>query len=144
VGLRIDQLTPEIIRGMSQEDQAKFGPGIHLPDEYRPPMKTDKLERNEQRQFANWCLLKGYAIIWHSTAHRSKATPGAPDFALTVNSKPLAIEFKRDYSCKLSKDQEEWRALHERNGGIYRVVYSAHEAIAVTESFKGVQVELIL
>jgi VRR-NUC domain len=124
---------------MSAKDQEYYGftqPGIHEPYEIdaHPPVKTGKLERDEQRQFANHCLLKGYAPVWHSTAHRSKASIGCPDFIVTVNAETLYIEFKR-VGCDLSPDQKEFRKRVEANGGLYFVVFSADEAIALTNKY---------
>jgi hypothetical protein len=127
MGIRI---SPHLIKLMDPADQAFYQPGVHpkYEDDHHPPPKTDKLEREEQRQFANYCLLHGYSMIWHSTHKRSTGTVGAPDFSIWVNRKSLCIEFKRP-GCNLSPDQEAWRATHEGQGCVYYVVYSALEAI---------------
>jgi hypothetical protein len=111
-------------------DRAFFEPGVHpkYEEDHHPPPKTDKLEREEQRSFANYCLLHGYSMIWHGTHKRSTGTEGSPDFAIWVNGKSLCIEFKRP-GATLSPDQEEWRAKHEGQGCVYYVVYSHAEAI---------------
>lgn len=146
-------------------DQQRYGdPGFHPPDDPHPPAKTDKLERDEQRSFVNWCLLKDYAFCWHSTHKRSTANLGVPDFIVGLNTTTLWIEFKR-VGEKLSKDQEEFKERLMRQGIVLYVVHSAQEAIALTTQFdepvyppvpapppevieqkirKGVQVELIL
>lgn len=135
MGIRL-QFSPHLIPLMSQEDQAKFGPGIHPPyqEDHHPPPKTDRLERDEQRQFANWCLLKGYAPVWHSTHNRSRASVGCPDFIVTVNGTTLWIEFKR-VGSELSDDQKDFARRLVANGGLHFVVYTAHEAIALTEKY---------
>jgi hypothetical protein len=127
MGIRI---SPHLIKLMDPADQAFYQPGVHpkYENDHHPPVKTDKLEREEQRQFANYCLLHGYSMIWHSTHKRSTGTVGAPDFSIWVNRKSLCIEFKRP-GCNLSPDQEAWRATHEGQGCVYYVVYSALEAI---------------
>jgi hypothetical protein len=129
MGIRI-QFSPHLIKLMDPADQAFYQPGVHPPyeEDHHPPPKTDKLEREEQRQFANYCLLHGYSMIWHSTHKRSTGTVGAPDFSIWVNRKSLCIEFKRP-GGKLSPDQEAWRRTHEGQGCVYYVVYSALEAI---------------
>jgi len=132
---------------MSPEDQAKFG---SLTEEFYsrhpemnpvvPPPKTDKLERDEQRSFANQLLLwnsqgRKIPFVWHSTAHRSKASPGTPDFIVGIAGKVLFIEFKRDYSCQLSPDQQEFCENCLAQQLIFKVVYSAGEAIKLVEEF---------
>jgi hypothetical protein len=101
-------------------------------------MKTDKLEREEQRQFASYCLLHQYPFSWHATNVRSKATPGTPDFWVGVNRVGLWIEFKRDYSSKLSQEQENFARLLEAQGMKLYVVYSCNEAIELVSSFDSV------
>lgn len=130
------QLTPQIIAHMSPEDQAKYAPEVRpsFEDDPHPPPVTDKLEREEQRQFANWCLLKGYATVWHSTAHRSKASIGCPDFLIGVNRVTLWIEFKRAPN-KLSEDQRMFKETLEDQGIPYYIVYSSGEAITLVEQF---------
>jgi hypothetical protein len=132
---------------MSPDDQAQFAYGpegktplaaIDVQPDSHPPPKTDKLEREEQRSFANWVLqqnAKGRKIplIWHSTAHRSKATPGTPDFMVGINGQWLSLEFKRDYASKLSADQVEFKAACDAQHLPYRIVYSAQEAIKLVE-----------
>jgi hypothetical protein len=139
MGIRIDQLSPRLLKMIE--------PGIHPPFEqdHHPAPKNDKLEREEQRQFATWCLLKNYPFCWHSTASRTKATPGVPDFIIGVNRITLWIEFKRP-GYGLSEDQEKFAALLAGVGIQLYVVYSAHEAIALTNQYdrKGVTVKLTL
>ena len=127
--------SPHLIHLMSIADQRTYGPGIHSPDEDHPPAKIDASERKEQGQFASYCLLKDYPFVWHSTHKPSKATPGTPDFWVGVNGASLWIEFKRDYTCKLSPDQETFKAKLEAQGlRLYRV-YSAMEAIELVKYF---------
>jgi len=132
---------------MNPRDQAQIAPETLTSEFYArhpeyapvsPPPKTDRLERDEQREFASWLLLqnsKGRQIpfVWHSTAHRSKATPGTPDFLVGIAGTWLCIEFKRDYTCELSPDQQEFceRCLAQRLA--FHVVYGAAEAIKLVE-----------
>jgi hypothetical protein len=124
--------SPHLIALMSPEDQKKFA---HPRLDVVPPMKTDKLEREEQRQFASYCLLHQYPFSWHATNARSKATPGTPDFWVGVNRCGLWIEFKRDYSSKLSEEQENFARLLESQGLKLYVVYSCNEAMELVNSF---------
>jgi hypothetical protein len=127
---------------MSLEDQAKFAPQSLSSEFYErhpeyapvtPPPKTDKLERDEQRQFVNWCLLHRLPFVWHGTHKRSSANLGVPDFVVGVNGKVLFIEFKRDHGYQLSAEQQAWCELCLAQGLPYRVVYSSGEAIKLVE-----------
>jgi hypothetical protein len=96
--------------------------------------KRDADERREQGDFANWLLLQnsqGRKIpwVWHATHTRSKATPGTPDFFVGINGRSMWIEFKRDDSCKLSREQKEFRSACEVQHVEHYAVYSADEAI---------------
>jgi hypothetical protein len=126
---------PHIVALMSPEDQRKYGPGIHPVDDPHPPLKTDRAEKEEQRQFANYCLLHELPFSWHATNARSRATPGTPDFWVGCNRVGAWIEFKRDPTCKLSEEQEEFGRKLERQGLKLYVVYSAAEAIALLQFF---------
>jgi hypothetical protein len=126
---------PHLLKLLQPADLREFGPGIQPSLDNHPQPKTDRLERDEQKQFANWCLLKGYPFSWHATHTRSKATPGTPDFWVGVAGVGLWIEFKRDHAAKLSAAQEEFgRQLEEQGMRLY-VVYSAAEAIALVQFF---------
>ena len=135
-------MSPHLLRLMSPEDQARYGvvpdtaPALRL-DRSRLP-KAGTAEKKEQASFANWLLLqnsKGRKIpfSWHATHTRSKATPGTPDFWVGINRHGVWIEFKRDYSCKLSPEQEEFRVCCAYQNIEWHVVYSAHEAIQIVE-----------
>jgi hypothetical protein len=130
MGFRIDQLTDRMRCLMSAEDQQAISPkdsSIGAPSR----KKTDTLEREEQSVFANHCLRKGYAFVWHSTAHKTKASLGCPDFIVAVAGTTLWIEFKRP-GGRLSTDQADFRNRLLANRALYWVVYSAAEAIALT------------
>ena len=136
MGWRRNQLTKSVLSRMSPEDQAVYNPaqpGIRpsYAEDHHPPVKTDRLERDEQRQFANWCLLNKYPFVWHATHKRSTANVGCPDFIVGVNKKTLWIEFKRAGE-DLTPDQEAFHGrLHEVGITLY-VCFSAAEAIALT------------
>jgi hypothetical protein len=103
--------------------------------ELHPPPKRSVAERKEQGQFANYLLLKGnIPFCWHSTHTRSKASPGTPDFWVGVNRHSMWIEFKRDYSCQLTAEQESFRQKCEVQQIEWHLVYSAGEAIRIVEA----------
>jgi hypothetical protein len=141
MGIRL-ALSPHLFRLMSPEDQAHYGA---VPDTARGPRldrdpspKTGTAEKKEQGTFASWLLLqnsKGRKIpfCWHATHTRSKATPGTPDFWVGINRHSMWIEFKRDYSCDLSPEQEEFRVCCACQGIEWHLVYSAAEAIQIVE-----------
>jgi hypothetical protein len=121
---------------MSPEDQRTYGPGIQPSLDNHPQPKTDRVERTEQKQFANWCLLNELPFSWHKTNIRSTATPGTPDFWVGVNRMSLWIEFKRDHTCKLSEAQEDFGQKLARQRMTLYVVYSAAEATELVKLFQ--------
>ena len=134
------QVTPEMLRLMNELDQRTYGPGIHPLDDPHPAPKTDKLEREEQRQFASWLMLNGFdGRVWHKTNVASTASPGCPDFIVPVNGITLWIEFKRA-GYDLSPDQEKFRLALEKQGIRLYVVYSAFEAIELMRFFMPISV----
>jgi hypothetical protein len=54
-------------------------------------------------------------------------------FLLGINGRGIWLEFKRDYSCELSPEQEEFRVCCAYQNIEWHVVYSAHEAIQIVE-----------
>jgi hypothetical protein len=79
---------------------------------------------------SRWLRLD-YRLIKHT---RSKATPGTPDFWVGVAGRGLWLEFKRERSCKLSPEHEEFRSACEAQRIEHHVVYSADEAIKLVEN----------
>jgi|SRR5215469_576905 len=143
MGIRVE-FSPHLIPLMSAQDQNFYRPDPNTstaPDpklRIHPPGKRDVAERKEQADFANYLLLqnsKGRRIpfSWHATHTRSKATPGTPDFWVGINRRSMWIEFKKDYSCDLSDEQEEFRQCCEAQCVEMHVVYSAGEAIELVE-----------
>jgi hypothetical protein len=120
---------------MSQEDQKRYGPEVRpsFETDPHPPPVTDKLEREEQRQFANWCLLHLYPFVWHSTAHKTKASLGCPDFVVGAETITFWIEFKRAPN-PLTEVQKDFKERLENQGIPYFIVYSADEAIKLVQS----------
>jgi hypothetical protein len=145
MGVRLS-LSPHLLSLMNNDDRARYGGGatpetqssrIHVDTSNRSH-KRDATERKEQGTFASWLLLQNnngrrIPFVWHATNSRSKATPGTPDFFVGVNGHALWIEFKRDGSCKLTPEQEEFRLGCEAQRIEHHVVYSAAEAIAIVE-----------
>jgi hypothetical protein len=128
---------------MNPEDQMRYG-GMPPSEEFYarhpemappvvPPMKTDRLERDEQRQFCNWCLLHSLPFVWHGTHKRSSANLGVPDFLVGIAGTWLCLEFKRDYACQLTKEQEEFCERCLAQGLVYKIVYNCAEAIKAVE-----------
>jgi hypothetical protein len=119
-------------------ERARFSTAPDPKLEVHPSAKRSTAERKEQAQFANWLLLKkseGWKmpICWHATHTASKATPGTPDFWVGINGHSMWIEFKRDYSCDLSPDQELFRQGCEAQRCEWHIVYSAGEAILLVQ-----------
>lgn len=109
-------------------------------EEIHPQPKRNSAEGKEQREFASWLAFKRaegvrLVVVWHAMHKRSTASRGTSDFIIGVNGTVLFIEFKRDYGCELSEAQEEFRLDCEAQGVIYRVVYSAFEAIALVREY---------
>jgi hypothetical protein len=140
MGIRIE-FSPHLIPLMNQNDQNFYRPESTAPDpklRIHPPGKRDVAERKEQADFANWLLLqnsKGRMLpfCWHATHTRSKASPGTPDFWVGVNRRSMWIEFKKDYGCDLTPEQEEFRLRCEAQCIEMHVVYSCGEAIQLVE-----------
>lgn len=119
---------------MSPEDQSRYSPEPRpsFEKDPHPPPVTDALEREEQRQFASWCLLHNYAVVWHSTRARSRASVGCPDFVVGAHGQTYWIEFKRAPN-KLSEDQRKFKETLEAQGIVYFIAYSAHEAMKIVD-----------
>jgi hypothetical protein len=135
------RLSPHLWKLLSAEDQKLYGQTIHkttVVDLHSSP-KSDIDERREQGNFANWLLLQnsqGHKIpfCWHATHKPSKATPGTPDFWVGLHGRGIWFEFKRDRSCKLSPEQDEFRLACEAQGIEHYVVYSAQQSIEVLKN----------
>ena len=104
--------------------------------------KRDADEKKEQGEFASWLSLqnsKGRRIpfCWHATHTRSKATPGVPDFWVGVAGRGLWFEFKKDRTCKLTTEQEEFRSACEAQRIEHYLVYSSQQAVDIVETAAG-------
>jgi hypothetical protein len=133
-------LSPHLLPLMSSEDQARFSGVTQTAPDVRdaatPSPKSSVAERKEQGTFASWLLLqnsKGHKIpfCWHATHKPSKATPGTPGFWVGINGRGIWIEFKRDHSCHLTQEQEEFRLACVAQHIEHYVVYSADEAMRI-------------
>jgi hypothetical protein len=144
MGIRVE-MAPRLLRLMSLEDQQRYGGQLNLvttaavpglnPD---PSPKRDADEKKQQADFANWLSLQNsksrkIPFSWHATHTRSKATPGTPDFWVGINGHSMWLEFKRDGSCKLSPEQEEFRSACEAQRIEHYVVYSSQQAIEICD-----------
>jgi hypothetical protein len=134
------QITPRIVSLMSPQDQSSldFSSAPNPELDLHPSGKRDVAEKKEQGSFANWILLQNsngadIPFEWHTTKGRSKCTPGTPDFWVGVNGHSIWFEFKKDYTCKLSSEQELFRQRCEKQHLQMYVVYSAFEAIRIVE-----------
>ena len=146
MGVRLEN-SPHLWRLMDPADQARYGvvPGTLscVRDDApkcspkRSP-KRDADERKQQGEFASWLQLqnsKGRKIpfCWHVTHTRSKATPGTPDFFVGVAGRGLWFEFKRNDTCKLTPEQEEFRSACETQRIEWHLVHTAQQAIDIVE-----------
>jgi hypothetical protein len=144
MGVRASQ-SPHLLRLMSVEDQQRYGgqlnlvttPAVSQLNQDRSP-KRDADERKQQGEFASWLQLqnsKGRKIpfCWHVTHTRSKATPGTPDFFVGVAGRGLWFEFKRNDTCKLTPEQEEFRSACETQRIEWHLVHTAQQAIDIVE-----------
>jgi hypothetical protein len=96
--------------------------------------ETTRLEREEQNSFRGWLERREFAY-YHSGTHKpTSANLGVPDFIIGCRI-GLAIEFKRK-GGRLSLEQERWRTRHEARGGIYQVVTTYQQAVAVCEALE--------
>lgn len=106
-----------------------------------PQAKRGTKESWEQEEFKKWVAFekasgRRIVIVHHGMHKRSTATLGCPDFYIGINGFSLWFEFKRDYTCHLSKEQEEFRLDCEANNIYFFVVYSGQEAINIVEEFR--------
>jgi hypothetical protein len=60
-----------------------------------------------------------------------KTTPGCFDFWIGVSLVSIWVEFKKDPTCKLSEEQQEFRRKCEKRGIPTYIVHSAAEAIEI-------------
>jgi hypothetical protein len=131
-----------LTRLMSAEDAARYGvvtgaTNTNIANKTSHKRPAD--ERREQADFANWLLLQNsqgrkIPFVWHATHTRSKATPGCPDFYVGVNGRSIWFEFKRDESCKLTPEQDEFRLACEAQRIEWHIVHSAAEAIEIVQT----------
>jgi hypothetical protein len=152
MGVRLEN-SPHLWRLMDPADQARYGvvPGTLscvrddapkcLPK--RSP-KRDADERKQQGEFASWLSLqrsKGRKIpyCWHATNSRSKATSGTPDFWVGINGSGIWFEFKKDDTCKLTTEQEEFRDGCAAQRIEWHLVHTAQQAIDVVEQAAAVR-----
>lgn len=134
MGIDLDK-TPAYFRDLVLSAMGAPDPKLEV---HPPPKSGYGTERAEQSSFANWLLFqrsngRRFPFCWHSTKQRSTASPGTPDFWVGVNGTGVWLEFKRDYSCDLTKEQEEFRLECQEQHIPFHVVYSAFDAIKIIE-----------
>jgi hypothetical protein len=142
MGVRLEN-SPHLWRLMDPADQARYGVVrgtlLCIRDTPKRSPKRDAGEKKEQGDFANWLSLqwsKGRKIpyCWHAMHKPSKATVGCPDFWVGINGRGIWFEFKRDSSCRLTREQEEFRSACEAQRVEHFVVYSSQQAIELVET----------
>jgi len=97
-------------------------------------LRRPRLEREEQRIFANWLLLNALPHCWHATHKRSTATTGVFDFWVGKDGASAWIEFK-SAAGHLSEEQAHFRLQLQGEGIKWHVVRSAAEAIEIIKSW---------
>jgi hypothetical protein len=122
-------ITDNILRLMDPRDRPKGNAGLTFGQ--CEAKRLARLEREEHGRFVNFLERNQIAYAHSRTDKRTTANLGVADFLIPCYR--LAIEFKRP-GGKLSAEQECWRRRHEARGGIYRVVCSYQEAVAITEA----------
>jgi hypothetical protein len=90
------------------------------------------LERKEHNKFIGHLKRERYAHSHSRTDRRTTQNLGVPDFLIGCRI-GLAIEFKRR-GGRLSREQEEWRTMHEARGGIYHVVETYQQALDILKA----------
>ena len=99
-------------------------------------LRRPRLERDEQRLFANWCLLNSLPFCWHATHRRSTATKGVSDFWVGAYGRSAWIEFK-SLPMRLSAEQLKFQEALSAQGLEWHVVTSAAQAIAILKGWQG-------
>jgi hypothetical protein len=145
MGWTRQQLTPEILRCMSPQDQATYGPGIHpdYADDPHPPVKTDEPEKKIQHDFAAVCIELGWSMVWHGMHKRSTANRGCPDFIVGAYAQSFWIEFKKPGE-DLSPDQKLFRSQLADNGITMYTCFSWREAVDLIEQHRPTPLDDIL
>jgi hypothetical protein len=136
MGIRLEDLTPKVLRCMEPGDLELYQPGIHPPyqEDHHPPPKTDTPEKVDQKQFAAWCAQMKFRPVWHATHKPSTANRGCPDFVVAAYGTTFWIEFKR-VGEDLRPDQIVFKKQLEANGVPMYVCYSAFEAMQVISQY---------
>ena len=130
--MKQSDITPEIFKLMSPEDQARFGyvPAPPAPVQGKVKDYGWRQELKEQMLMKAWLERHEYAYTWSRTDKRTTGVLGIADF--TIPALKLALEFKQP-GRKLTDSQEIWRERHLRRGGIYEVVTSFEQGKTIVE-----------
>lgn len=137
------KLTPEMKRLMSPSDQARyFGTGNGFaPDPIKQGKEALRLEREEQRTFANWLSLQKnegrLSFDWSRTDRAVTCVTGMPDFKIYgENGRTLFIEMKTQEG-RLSPDQYNEFGRLLALGHPVQVALSAAAAIRLVKHWLG-------
>jgi len=105
------------------------------PAQVRPQiLRRPRLERDEQRIFANWLLSHALPYCWHSTHRRTTATVGVYDFWVGKDGRSAWFEFKQ-LPVRLSKEQVQFGNSLLAHGIEHHLVLSADEAIKIVKGW---------
>lgn len=127
-------LPDNFLRRMAPEDRPK-GPAGWTASETLEKNSL-RLERDEQRLFANWCLLHALPYCWHATHKRSSGTTGIFDFWVGKGGQSAWIEFKISPRAKLRAEQQAFCDKLLAQGLRCHVVTSAEAAIRIVSAWK--------
>jgi hypothetical protein len=122
-------LPEHILRRMNKEDRAALGK-VGLTASEAQAKCESRLERQEQRIFANECLRRELPFVWHRTDRKSAATLGTPDFIVGLDGQTLWIEFKAPGGI-LSLEQTKFRERLAEQQITLHICRGAAQAIAL-------------
>ena len=128
-------LPEHILRRMNKKDRAALGKAGQTAEEARMVCRT-RMERTEQRLFAQELSRLDFPFVWHRTDRKTAATLGTPDFIVGLNGQTLWIEFKA-LGGALSYEQTKFLARLGRQRIALHVCCGAAEAIRLLHKEKG-------
>src|ERR1700752_1985689 len=126
MGIKWTDLSP------AQQSLIKGAPGEPALERAQILKGRPRLEPDEQRLFANWCLLHALPFCWHATHMPSTATTGAFVFWGGKDRRSGWLEFK-SLPVRLSKEQVEFGDRLSAHQLEWHTVHSDAEAIAIVK-----------
>ncbi len=129
---RSNQLPDNILKRMPRPDRPKGNAG--LTNSEAKAKHDGRLEKELQKQIANWLRLNGVFFVRSRMDKRTTVTPGTPDFVLAIEGNPVALEAKTQ--SDLSEDQIKVRAQMLANGWAWAQVTTLAEAKSVVEHIR--------